>query len=308
MALMGVQDMGEDFTSMMEVVKKTFKWVELKDIKVRMQDKAQTDSDLFSQLSALTKSLNSVQLQFLEEVLMSLGRNVWSMRNIMGVIRIFGHSETICPVLFGKLMDYQDCRNPTVFEAVISRCLGCIKCFEFHILNEILNSEASITALKRACKAKGPLWDAEANGCFASYLPRLLWKRRRVGKTNKVLITNEAFAPFNFSRLNLFDMVIYVNDGGKSMIYCKASCDRELVMEFLKYNDCLHLTDFRGDRAVVLHAMKYMDVQAPHILNKRNEYITRNGCMNNNDCLNPGPGPRQSGTQDRHELFEGMCI
>ena len=47
------------------------------------------------------------------------------------------------------------------------------------------------------------------------------------------------------------------------MVHCKAEQDRTLVMKFLKYNDCLHLTSFRGEQSVVIHAAKHMGVQVP---------------------------------------------
>lgn len=56
----------------------------------------------------------------------------------------------------------------------------------------------------------------------------------------------------------MVNAIVFVRDDGKSMLFCHAEYDLGLTMEFLKYNDCLRWTKFRGDDNVVMHAAKHM--------------------------------------------------
>lgn len=155
---------------------------ELEKIKVHILTKMRADeADLFFQLGKLEmKILDKGQLSFLEEVLVCLIPEIWSSRTIEQAARIFGHDQAMCPILLGQLMLplFPGRRSRTLFELVIPRCLGCIKCFDVDVLDDILGKESSIEALCRACRYMGSYWDADANGCFASCLPKWFLKHR----------------------------------------------------------------------------------------------------------------------------------
>lgn len=57
------------------------------------------------------------------------------------------------------------------------------------------------------------------------------------------------------------------------MMRCNAFNDKELVMKFLKCNDCLSKTAFRNDRTVVAHAIDSMGAQAG--MNNVNKNVNR---------------------------------
>ena len=174
-----------DLSDLMEVVKdkiETDDDGELEKIKVHILTKmrADTDCDLFFQLCHLEKYLDKGQLSFLEEVLVSLIPETICLRTIEQAVRIFCHDQAMCPILLGHLMPplFPGKRSRTFFEIVIPKCLGCIKCFDVHVLDDILGQESSREALSQACRRMGSYWDADANSCFASYLPKWFWRRR----------------------------------------------------------------------------------------------------------------------------------
>ena len=139
-----------------------------------------TDVPLFTQLCAINDNLHEKLLCFIEEVCECLDAKVWTVRTIEHVARIFGHNQVMCPRLMARLLHsvYSVRKKRYLFGKVIPHCLGCIKSFGSEALNYILREEESIAVMIQACQKMGCKWDAEANGCFASYLPKWVHQRR----------------------------------------------------------------------------------------------------------------------------------
>jgi hypothetical protein len=139
-----------------------------------------TDEPLFAQLCAINDNLHEKLLCFIGEVFECLHANVWTSRTIEHIARIFGHDQVLCPQLMTRLLHsvYSVRKKRFLFGKVIPHCLGCIKSFGIEVLDYILREQESIAVMIQACQKMGCKWDTEANGCFASYLPTWVQKRR----------------------------------------------------------------------------------------------------------------------------------
>jgi len=173
------------FCEILQKVNDKTDYKELLKLKVQMQTKVTSDTDLNSKLRDITRNmqhpLDDTKLDFLMETFQGINQRCWNPQNIAIVAQIFGSSHAKCPVVVKTLMNVHGirCDDDIFFEVVISACLGCIRCFDDIHIHDILKKNGSeMQTLMEMCRLTGSKWDATANGCFASYLPKQLTRNR----------------------------------------------------------------------------------------------------------------------------------
>lgn len=178
----------DDLWEVLQKVNHQTDYKELAKLKEQIQTEVKSETDLNRKLEIVVRNmqrpLDDTELDFLMETFQGIHPRYWIPRNIATVARIFASSHAKCPIIVKTLMDVHVCDrfDDDFFEAVISACLGCIRCFDDIYIDYIVNKKGSeLKTLALMCEVNGSKWVADANGCFAGYFSQQLTKDRCVG-------------------------------------------------------------------------------------------------------------------------------
>jgi hypothetical protein len=190
-----------------------------------------------------------IQPEIMVDLFIKLKKPVWgalSFSNAMGMLRSCQMScfrlvrhvcrkdaqDIRCVGDFGRTPHTSVCNFdadtlPVLFDLVMRHCLPGIQFFDHDLIL------AKRTELERCCCRDGSRWHTRIGGCFAKMLP-------------KQLLEDKRFVMKALSR---------VNDDGLSLLECGMDRDKCVVKEFVKWQNCIHVTNFIDDLEVASNAV-----------------------------------------------------